>query len=149
MIQDKVCNFEKYVGVHPEFETVYRFLQKTDLTSLSPGRIDISDNVYVNVVETTSKTAEEMSFEFHKVYFDIHVMIEGKEWIEFADMSSCDVEKEYQVADDYGLCHGNATTIAFEGGGAFTICFPEELHKPLCDCKSGLAIRKCIFKVKA
>jgi biofilm protein TabA len=149
MIFDKIENIEKYNGISKWFNYVADFVKKTDLTSLPLGKTEIYENhVYVNVMEVETKKEEEVFFEFHKKYWDIHIDIVGVEKLQIG-LERGSIVEEYCDAEDFGTFESEKYFECVLEQGYFMICMDGELHKPTLRCGECARIRKCVIKVEA
>ena len=95
MITDTIHNLIHYRGIHPNLDTVVDWLQQNDITTLSLGKTVIDgNNVYVNVMETNLRKADGAEFEFHRLYADLQIDIDGAEYWEWssADTAGSDLK---------------------------------------------------------
>lgn len=148
MIYDKIENIAKYRGISKWFDQAVDFISKTDLTSLLLGRTEICENhVFVNVMEVDTKNDEDVLFEFHKKYWDIHIDIEGIEKVQIG-LESGEVMEEYSEENDFGtLSNGKYLECVVEQG-CFLVCLQEEPHKPTLRSGECTKIKKCVFKIE-
>ena len=78
---------KQYRANKARWEKAFTYLKATDLKALKPGRYPVDgDDIYINVTEGPSKNKEDVSFEAHKNYADIHCVISGKELIALRHM---------------------------------------------------------------
>jgi len=146
MIFDRKENAGRYLGLSANMDKAMKWLESADLAKLSEGRTEIDgDNVFVNVMNSETKT--EPAFEFHHIYFDVQILIDGAEDIWFGT-SIEDVTKPY--TPDIGFCSCDSLVETHLAPGSFVICWPEEPHAPLM-ARGGTSeqIRKAVIKVKA
>ena len=74
MILDTLQNCGLYETIHPRFKKAFDFLQNTDLATLPLGKVELDGkNLFINVVEITGKTANEVRLETHNRYICIIV----------------------------------------------------------------------------
>ena len=111
------------------------YLKGLDLEKLEVGRHDITDQIYMNVMEPELAEADSKQAELHHKYLDIQVLIQGVENIEFGvtypDLTKYDT---YREDDDYQLTP--------------QIFYPYEPHKPCCNVDGKSAkIKKLVVKV--
>jgi YhcH/YjgK/YiaL family protein len=133
-------------------EKALRFLKVTDLGLLRPGVVTPidGDEVFAQVQEYETRAEERLDFESHNVYYDLHYLVTGNEYIYCTTSRDLIPKTVYNRADDilfyedpawYGrflLKAGNAAFIA-----------PGDAHKPRCFVDKPETVRKIVVKVKA
>ncbi|MEE6075143.1 N-acetylneuraminate anomerase [Avibacterium paragallinarum] len=125
-------------------------LKQMDLSKLSTGRHDLTDQIYMNVMEFDTAPSDSKQAELHHKYIDVQLLISGNEVIEYGvnepDLSTYN---EYNEADDYQLTPDIPNKSAvFLTPKMFAVFFPYEPHKP--GCVAGGApefIKKLVVKV--
>lgn len=113
---------------------------------LPPGRHDLAEGIYVNVMEIETK--EEGIFESHHLYVDIHYPIRGSEQIEIADEAAMAITEAYSEEKDavFGTAAGERYTVREKMP---FVVMPGEAHVPgLCSGEKK-TIRKAVVKVLA
>ena len=126
------------------------YLKGLDLEKLDVGRHDITDQIYMNVMEPELAEADSKQAELHHKYLDIQVLIQGVENIEFGvtypDLTKYDA---YREDDDYQLTSQieNKSTLTLVPN-MFVVFYPYEPHKPCCNVDGKSAkIKKLVVKV--
>lgn len=129
------------------------YLNTLDLVALEIGRHDITDNIFMNVMEVKSEPAEARKAEIHRKYLDIQVLISGEEKMEFgvtapdlADYEPYNEESDYQLTLAGKDIDFKSTVVLRPK--MFVVFLPYEPHKPCCniDGKSG-TIKKLVVKI--
>lgn len=147
MILDTLDRIEKYGFISPMMDKVFEFFRTTDLSKLTPGRIDLQgDDLFVNVNNQAAQTREQAAIEAHKEYIDIQVPISSDEEMGFISAqymppASVPYNADRDVAFYPGLCD----TYLNVKKGMFTVFFPGEGHAPAIT-KNG--ILKLIVKIR-
>ena len=126
------------------------YLKGLDLEKLEVGRHDITDRIYMNVMEPELAEAVSKKAELHHNYLDIQVLIRGVENIEVS-VTYPDLNKyeAYHEDDDYQLTQDidNKSTITLVPN-MFAVFYPYEPHKPCCNVNGQSAkIKKLVVKV--
>ena len=126
------------------------YLKGLDLAKLEVGRHDITDRIYMNVMEPELADATSKKAELHHNYLDIQVLIRGVENIEvgvtYPDLNKYEA---YHEDDDYQLTQDidNKSTITLVPN-MFAVFYPYEPHKPCCNVSGQSAkIKKLVVKV--
>ncbi|OOR98503.1 hypothetical protein B0186_09175 [Canicola haemoglobinophilus] len=125
-------------------------LNTLDLESLANGRHDLTDQIYMNVMEPTTAASEDKKAELHRQYIDIQVLISGAETIEYsveypnlADYTPYDEKDDYQLIND--IPNKSAVTLRPK---MFVVFFPYEPHKPCCNVNGQVVnLKKLVVKV--
>ena len=130
MIYGTVENFTQYLRINPHFATAFHFLRNVDLTSLDPGKHEIDgENVFAFVIKGEGKP--DVKLEGHQKYIDLHVTITGKDRIGWKDASSCTLEGEFNVEDDYVFFTDPPLFWMEVPEDHFALFFPQDAHAPL------------------
>lgn len=125
-------------------------LNEMDLQSLETGRHDLTDTIYMNVMEFETSEASSKKAELHHKYIDIQVLISGSELIEYGvnepDLSTY---TDYNDNDDYQLTPDIPNKSAvYLTPKMFAVFFPYEPHKPGCIARTAPElIKKLVVKV--
>lgn len=147
MITDTIHNLIHYRGIHPNLDTVVDWLQQNDITTLSLGKTVIDgNNVYVNVMETNLRKADSAEFEFHRLYADLQIDIDGAEYWEWSSADTAG--SDFDVENDVGFIAAPAHADGTLGEARFALFFPGEPHKPSCQTDRCVHLRKAVFKIK-
>lgn len=125
------------------------FLAANDLETIELGRHELTDTDYVNVMEFTPGAREERSYEAHRDYIDIQMVIDGVEVIEVAPTEDCAVTEEYKADVDYLLCSNETDGEQFAlVPGRFIAVYPEDAHMPgISLLDEDITVRKAVFKI--
>lgn len=152
MIIDKIFNFDRYIGLHPDFAKVKAVLDKYADASLEPGKYEIDgDRVFAVVQGYDTKEALADKFENHRKYIDIQYVVAESEQIHVKEMSGLAVDFPFDEAHDYEFYKTPESFVTCElEAGEFAIFWPGEAHRPgVMTEKGSAALRKVIFKVEA
>jgi YhcH/YjgK/YiaL family protein len=148
MIYDKLVHLSHYKGLTQNLDKAIDFILATDLSALPVGKTVIDgEEVFVNVMEITTKASDEGEFEAHQKYLDIQLDLEGEEYIEMA-LERGDVIEPYNEENDYGFFKSGEALSCLLGKERFMICMTDELHKPGIQVNESMAVKKCVVKVK-
>ena len=144
MILDSLEHLGNYAKLHAGFATVVNFLANHDLQTLPLGRYDIKDeDVFVSINHYATK--EDPKVEFHKVYADIQVMLEGYEQIGWLSQKDLRDITPYDANKD--IAFGEGITQKLNAiPGRFFVFFPEDAHQP--GIGNGNFVKKAVFKIK-
>lgn len=126
-------------------------IRKTDFGKALPGKNTTeNDEVFFNYISAYASALQEneVEFEAHKEYADIHVMLRGEEFIYLSKTDKLVKKTEYDIAGDYALFAGTASEKVKLKAGDYLVCMPEDAHAPLINCGFDGEIQKAVFKVR-
>jgi YhcH/YjgK/YiaL family protein len=149
MIIDRIENRAYYEEIHPKISLAFDFIEKVLRDGADVGRYELDgSDVYAMVQEYVGKEDHEL-FEGHQKYMDIQFVWSGREAVEVAFPSACNLHTAYSEEKDIAFytCRGNKVTMVWETGD-FGIFYPHDLHKPGIGCGDGKLIRKILVKIR-
>ncbi len=139
----------KYDYNDRKFRIAFEFLKRPDLASLEPGKYELGEGVYVNILHYNSKPWDESKWEAHDRFFDIQYVVEGREYMGVCNRDVCteiatpyNPEKDvifYKEPQDFGKVVLNA--------GEFIVLAPEDVHKPSVSVRESTPNIKAVVKV--
>ena len=148
MIYTKRKDMERYLGMSDTLDTAIRYLVSADLTKLAMGRNEVDgDNVFINRFDYTTMPEEQASWEGHKYYADIHVVLEGEERIGVTDAASL-TAGAYDEAGDFIPYEGPVDAWVTMRPGDILIVYPEDVHMVKVQLDGACQVKKAVFKVK-
>ncbi|MBQ0097268.1 MAG: YhcH/YjgK/YiaL family protein [Bacteroidales bacterium] len=129
------------------YQQALEFIRANDLSSFTPGKHVVDENnVWVNIVETDLRPAEEALLEAHNDFIDIHIPFNRSESYGVKARSSCRLPKgEFNVTDDCILYDDEPDAILTGEAGTQTVFEPDTAHAPLIGTGR---IRKAIVKIR-
>lgn len=131
-----------------EIELCIDYINSHNMKSLPKGRIDIDgENLYLNVTEYNTKREEELSWESHRKYLDLHYIISGSEIIAVADDESLSIKEYVEDCDNIQLDALEGRRFIMKEGD-FLLLDLEEAHMPGIMESSSNEVKKAIFKIK-
>ena len=151
MIADSFAAFDPSL-LGEDFAAAFEALKK--MSADTPvGRHDISDNVYVSVMEyDASAPWEPVELEAHRKYADIQVVLSGKEAVAWAYNEGMPVTREYNAENDVLFQKADPAQVSKIElvPGQFAIFFPQDGHYGKFAPAGGAvpAIRKAVAKIK-
>lgn len=125
------------------------FIDEHDLVALEPGRYDLGDGDFVNIICTTTRPREESQYESHVNYIDLQMPIEGYEICEVAPIEQAKVTQPYDADSDCAF-HSNShedMQYLLEPGN-FIVLMPEDAHMPTLTIDEPEPIKKAVFKIR-
>ena len=150
MIISALNNPNFKVGLPIVIAGICDHLNTLDLEALENGRHDLSEQVYMNVMEFDTVEADSKQAELHYKYLDIQLLIRGEENVEVsATYPNLSLYDEYRDADDYQLTPQieDKSTVTLLPK-MFAVFFPYEPHKPGCTVNGKSSfVKKLVVKV--
>ena len=148
MIYTKRKNLERYLGLSPSLDTAIRYLLRTDLEALAPGRNAIDgDQVFVNRFDYQTMEPDQAIWEGHEAYGDMHVLLSGFEKIGVTDAEMLHITARKPEEDFIGF-EGPVRSWFPMTPEDILIVFPEDAHKvKVLDGESAL-VQKACFKFR-
>lgn len=147
MILTNIEECDRYEYISPLFKQLFDYVRSHDLLNMPIGRIEIDgDRLFINNSDPECVPQEEQRLEVHRIYTDVHILLEGHErigWSPLSDINSIAVD--YDTEGDY-MFYSDAPATWFDlTPGQMLIAFPEDAHAPIVGCGK---IRKAIAKLK-
>lgn len=144
MIYDTLKNIHKYLGIDKNLDTAIEWLKIHSLQQLPLGKTIIDgENVFVNVMQASTRLEHNASYEVHKKYMDLQINLLGGESFSFSN-TNCMVD----VEKDVGFCKGEAIANGVLKEEWFVLFFPQEAHMPTLSLKKEeYPIKKAVFKI--
>ncbi len=148
-ITDKLENWSKYPELK-QYSAAFDYLRKTDFRRQQPGRVDLDGNrVYATLSESKARLAESAKFEAHRLYTDIHYLVEGRETIGSVPLSGLKLTDPYKDANDIEFYQPPAKYRKIElTPGQFAVFPPGYGHMPGLGVDTSALIRKVVVKIR-
>ncbi len=121
---DKLNSIEKIEGSKHEFEGGYLMIQKGKTKSILEG-----------------------TFETHKKYADVQIVLEGAEEMAWANIRDLTTKIPYDVEKDQERLDGDYRCNILILEGMFYIVFPEDGHKAVSHTVEQHEYLKCVMKI--
>lgn len=138
---------EQYEKNREVWDALFSFLAKTDLDTLSIGRIDIiPGRVYIKMSKYIPREADKVNIEQHHNWIDLQYTISGNEKMGYAH--DVTVKHEYNPKKD--VAHFNSDNVDFYKAGpeAFYLFFPTDYHQPSVIDGEPATSRKLVAKIE-
>lgn len=144
-----VAQFATHYKLYPErWELVFKFMKEKDLKTLPLGKQILSNDVFINVQEYTSKDPGDERFEGHRANIDLQYVVSGKEIIGIANRDEAKEVVPYDATKDYAGFEVSPITYHTASPERFFIFFPGNIHYPGIQYGEKAPIRKVVFKIK-
>ncbi|WP_411753962.1 YhcH/YjgK/YiaL family protein [Serratia sp. (in: enterobacteria)] len=134
---------------HPIFHQAITFIQQTDFSELPLGKLDIiPGKMFCLLQEMNTVPAEQMRAESHFDFVDIQYLLRGEETIGVARRLGNEDVVEQRLQHDivfYQQTHNEIPVTLLPG--MFAVFFPHDLHRPCCQSRGEVLIRKAVIKI--
>ena len=146
MIIDVLENAEKYYPLNPRFAEAFRYLRTPAARTLASEREEVDgEKLFVIASREKGKKKSEVKLEVHRIYIDIHFIIQGVDSMGWKAAGSCrGAHSPYNKEKDAALFNDEPLIWCAVPAGAFAIFFPEDAHAPMV---SDGEVHKLIVKV--
>ena len=145
---DKKQLYEHYQKFPQRWKTVFDFIKNNDLTQVALGITDLSEDVYLNMQEYTTRNFGELILEAHQQYIDLQYVISGRELIGSGCLSEAVNVVPYNKETDYAGYKLPIFPSYLATPDYFFIFFPNQPHLPGVNAGEETAMRKVVFKIK-
>lgn len=149
MISGEAAHLEKYAKQIPDI--LYQCLRKMVQMNLE----DKADGIYevngcrLSLESPVTEPEAQRKLEGHRQFIDIAFLLRGEEYMGI--QPACYVGENIESHPDrdlYFFKGRNRETRVHLTPGSFVICFPEDLHRPLCAGPEGpVQLKKAVVKV--
>ena len=145
MIHARLQDARDYLGIHPRLDKALRLLTPAFLQSVGTTQQNLEgEALYVTRFNYTTVPEAESFFEAHRRYLDIHVMVEGAEYV---DLANPDGLAEFTHSGDFWGYHGQAEQRLLLRPGDFLVVFPADAHRLKIQTNGPAPVSKVVFKV--
>lgn len=151
MIYDHLENLAHYRFENENMEIARKFLLEEDVLNLKKTKHVIKeDEVFIVHHEGMQIPLTEARYEAHEKYVDIHITLEGTNFIRTAEKRSLENTTVYDEENDFilGDYQGENYTDSFIGKGFLGIYFPEDAHLVNASPNEPHRVEKFVVKVK-
>lgn len=149
MIYDTMKNAGLYLGQGKLLDQAFELIASGKIATLPEGHNEIcGDDLFVNVMAYRSKVPDNLRFEAHRKYIDIHVLIEGEEHIAVSPIGLLFPDAPYDEGADCAFLAGKTQCLTRIDPQSFLLCLPDDAHIPGIRVDNEIAIRKAVIKVR-
>lgn len=145
MILVPVDQLEHHAAVLPHWPAVKAFLDRPDLATLEPGRVEIAgDDVFAIVADDVAREAAP-PLEAHRRYLDVQLAVRGSFDVLWHPLAACtQVRAPYEAEHDVLLMDDVPHTRLHLTPGVAAVFYPDDAHAPLPPADQ---VRKIVVKV--
>ncbi len=147
MIFDTIHHVDLYDPPSRVLSEAFDFIQNNKFSFASPRKYEIGhQGTYALPQEYAVKRKEDKSIESHRKYIDIQVMIEGTEYLGYAEKNTLQ-SLGYSDEHDFSRLAGTLTFLPF-CQDFFAVLFPQDAHMPGVEGQgSKPSVKKIVIKV--
>lgn len=143
MVIDRIENYRHYAALHPLLEEGVQFA--LSLKEAPAGRYD-KGAFFVLVQEGETLPLEEGLYETHKRYWDLQIVAEGEELVQWQDVSLLEEEAAYSEEKDMAFWKGEGILFPVSQG-MFYLAMPQDAHMPCRTKGEPQQYRKLVLKL--
>ena len=145
MIFDLIENLNEYISLNPKIANGLKELNEVEIDY---NKLFDFDGGYLFFQEVTTNPIDEGTFEAHKKYMDIQIVLDGSEYVAWAPINQLVVEVEYNAEKDVVRLNGSPKEIMKINKGMAYICLPHDGHKALKHINQATKYKKAVIKIE-
>lgn len=145
MIVDNIKNISRYETVVPGISEAFQQIQRIE--TLEDRRYGLK-NGYFTVQSGKTKPMQEGTFESHRKYIDVQIILEGREELAWNDISNLQEAVSYDEEKDAVRWSGGKEHHILISEGMFYIMFPHDGHKAVAHLEEQYKYRKIVLKLQ-
>jgi biofilm protein TabA len=130
------------------WDKVFAFLEDDKIKTMAPGKYPIDgDNAYAMISSGPPKKLEDIKWESHRKYIDLHYVISGKVKLGMAPVANATVTEPYSESRDaanYNVEGKFLTATPKE----FFLFFPQDAHRPDIKVDGADSLKKLVIKIR-
>jgi len=144
---------KQYQANKKYWDEAFAFITNINLDTLSAGKYLIDgDNVFAIVSESATKPIEQVGWESHRKYIDLHLVINGREKVGVTFAPATRLTKPYDAKNDSdtNLWLGDKVKADYyiEDPTTLYIFFPQNAHKPGVHVDGYDKVKKMVIKIR-
>lgn len=139
MIIDSIKNFSKH-NIDIDIEKL-KYIE-------GKHKIESKQEIYAIGFTVDSKSEDELQFEAHQEYLDVHFVIEGEEYVYINDVKNMQSLQAYDSENDYELFKGEMRHKVYLNKNNFLILEQQDAHKTGISVSMNSAVKKIVLKIK-
>ena len=148
MIIDKIKNIKLYRDIP---DIVIEFVENLRSNGVTLGKHVLSEKIYANVEEYSTKLLKDAEFETHDEYIDIQLLLSGVEKVAIADRNCLNVSEPYDITRDITFYSDDVNNFPYVelDGTNFIMIYPHEGHAPQISIDDSVEkVLKVVLKIK-
>lgn len=143
-----ICPFKdlnRYAAIIPGLEEAVKAVG--EITDFTPRTIPLSDGNRIMVQKNVTKEIANGKTEAHHNYLDIQYVVEGEEYVGWADTADLTPAGEFNTVKDVGFFTGPVEFTRIPAGVCYVV-FPEDAHMPGVHPQGAHEEVKLVLKLK-
>lgn len=139
----------------PVLRTMLEFMAATDFRGMAAGQVLLpgipAEDAYCSVQGYGTRPAQELNPEAHRVFADVHLIVQGREAIGWAPLRrDLPVAKPYDAAGDieFFTQAPGERFIALEVGD-YLVADLDDVHRPRCATQGACEVVKVVGKIRS
>lgn len=144
MIVDRFENLLSYEKLLPNLAAGVAKVK--ELKNPEVGRYEF-DGGYLMVQKGATKPIEECSFEVHRNYIDVQILLDGCEELGWQPLAALTPSVPYDAQRDIEFLNGGRDNVLLVSAGLFYAVYPEDGHMPSCHTKEQHPYTKIVMKL--
>ncbi|PAF22935.1 hypothetical protein CHH49_04970 [Terribacillus saccharophilus] len=145
MIFDIIENLNKYVSLNPK---IGNGLEKLNEVEIDYNKRFDFDGGYLFFQEGTTTHIDKGTFEAHRNYIDIQIVMDGSEYVAWSPTAQLVVDVEYNAEKDVVRLEGSPKATMKINKGMAYICLPHDGHKALKYIDKATTYKKAVIKIE-
>jgi biofilm protein TabA len=147
---DRRALAKHYYRYKKRWDIAFTFIRNGNFEALEAGDYPLDGNdVFVKVSQYDSKDPEEVFYESHNHYTDIHFVVSGREHIGASDLKDASVRTPYDAERDITFYNVSNGRKLLAEPGIFFIFFPGYGHCPGMSVSGKAPVKKIVIKVRS
>lgn len=144
MIIDKVDNILLYEPLLKNLKNGMEAVKA--LPALEVGRYEFEGGFFM-VQKGSTKPLSEGTFEAHRKYIDVQILMEGSEEVAWSEITDLTTSSEYSPEKDAERFTGTFDHVIKISEGMFYAAFPHDGHKPVSHTSQPQTFTKIVMKL--
>lgn len=145
MIVDRFENIRFYEKLLPNLSAGLAKIK--ELGSSEVGRHEFDGGYLVITRDGATHPMEKGTFEVHRKYIDVHIILEGCEEMAWKPLSELTPSIPYDPQNDIEFLDGEKDHVLFAEAGLFYAVYPEDGHIPASHTKEQHPFTKIVVKL--
>ena len=144
MIVDKIDNLLFYKSMVNNLEAGVESIKQLEI--LEVGKYPFEGGFFM-VQKGETKPMEEGTFEAHRKFVDVQIVVDGAEEVAWKDLAELETVIEYDEVKDAERLNGDKSNSMLISKGMFYIAFPHDGHKPVSHTREKFDFTKIVMKL--
>ena len=144
MIIDHIDNIMNYETLLPGLRNGMAFLRS--LTKFDVGRYEFEGGYFI-IQKGVTKSVSEKTFEAHREYIDVQILLDGSEEVAWGDIRKLTAVTPYNAEKDAQRFNGSHDHMMKLTAGMFYAAFPQDGHLPNSHTEAEQNYTKVVMKL--